>query len=85
MESKARAAYEDDPDIVNDLEYGCNQRWIGPKNESVDEVFVGDLPDDVSEPELQRLFENGVGLTPTHSCIKPNFNNPRAHACAFVA
>ncbi|CAO2651140.1 Nn.00g094370.m01.CDS01 [Neocucurbitaria sp. VM-36] len=61
---------EDDPVITQDRSCGCNDSWIGPKNETVTELFVGDLPDDVQVHELKHLFEQQVGITPSQVDIK---------------
>ncbi len=65
-----RAYPENDPAITGDAQYGCSQLRIGPDNTSVDEIFVGDLPEDVQEFEIKHLFEQ-LGISPTRVVIRP--------------
>lgn len=60
------------PSIVNDVEYGCDENWIGPKNKSVTELIVFEIPDDredddqkVLELKVQEHFERNSGV-PVH-------------------
>ena len=61
---------EDDPVITQNRSSGCHDNWIGPKNETVTELFVGDLPEDIQVHELQYLFEQQAGVRPSQIDIK---------------
>lgn len=72
---------EDDPEIVNDLVFGCCHTWIGNKNSTVNELWVGDLPAETRESEVRQMFEQMVKITPTAVSIKNNsFNKSPLHA-----
>ncbi|KAJ5030764.1 hypothetical protein J3E71DRAFT_359067 [Bipolaris maydis] len=53
--SSRRRQSEDDPKITGDSISGCGHTWIGPNNTTVKELWVGDLPPDVSESEILQL------------------------------
>jgi hypothetical protein len=76
---------DNDIAITQDQEYGCYIDWIGPKNESVNELFVKDLPEDIREPELEDLFRErlGVRLTSVKIAFRsslPQYSQSRKHA-----
>ena len=56
---------EDDLAITQDREYGCYIDWIGPHNDTVNELFVKDLPVNVQDAELEALFHDRLGIRPT--------------------
>lgn len=61
---------EDDPTITQNRTTGCHDLWIGPKNETVTELFIGDLPDDVQGHELRSLFEQQIGISPSQVDVR---------------
>lgn len=61
---------EDNRAITQDREYGCYIDWIGPQNETVNELFVKDLPEDVQDAELEVLFQERLGVKPTSINIR---------------
>ncbi|KAF2629709.1 hypothetical protein BU25DRAFT_272384 [Macroventuria anomochaeta] len=61
---------EDDPAITQDQEYGCYIDWIGPRNETVNELFVKDLPENIQDAELEALFLGRLGVKPTSVKVK---------------
>jgi|SRR5690242_5309146 len=75
---------ENDPAITQDRDYGCYENWIGPHNETVNELYVKDLPEDVEPSELEAMFHSRLGVKPTSINIKslPQLHH-RTHA--FVA
>jgi hypothetical protein len=76
--------FEADPAITADREHGCNHDWIGPSNNTVDEIYVNNLPEDIRKADLHNLFLEKIGVEPTTICIlsKIGFAD-RKHA--FVA
>ncbi|KAJ4381258.1 hypothetical protein N0V86_003607 [Didymella sp. IMI 355093] len=71
--------------ITQDQEYGCYIDWIGPKNESVNELFVKDLPEDIREAELENIFQERLGVRLTSVNIGsrsslPQYSQSRKHA-----
>ena len=76
---------EDDPEITQDLEKGCHSHWIGPKNETVKEVFIGDLPEDIQAAEIECLFKQRISVIP--ACVAlpaPVGNRHQLRRHAFV-
>ena len=76
---------EYDPAITQDPEAGCNFDWIGPQNETVNELFVKDLPEDIRDTELEALFHGRIGVKPVAikiaSASQPHYNlQGRKHA-----
>jgi hypothetical protein len=65
-----RISSEDDPAITGDLSSGCHEHWIGEHNETVTELFMGDLPLDIQEEELENLFAQLAGVRPTNVVVK---------------
>ncbi|KAF1851824.1 uncharacterized protein K460DRAFT_42107 [Cucurbitaria berberidis CBS 394.84] len=77
---------EDDPVITQNRSSGCHDTWIGPKNETVTELFVGDLPDDVQVHELKQLFEQLAGISPSQVDIKHAHEQHHHHRLhAFIS
>ncbi|KAJ4369063.1 hypothetical protein N0V83_006146 [Neocucurbitaria cava] len=76
---------EDDPDTIQDRVAGCHDNWIGPKNETVTELFVGDLPDDVQPNELKDLFVQHVGIKPSLIDIKYSLEQQPSRLHAFIS
>jgi hypothetical protein len=76
---------EDDPAITQDHEHGCHTNWIGPQNTTVTEVYIGDLPEDIRDAELEALFQDRIGVKPksinARSATHSQYNHPtRKHA-----
>jgi hypothetical protein len=78
--STRRRISEDDPNITGDSVSGCGHTWIGPHNTTVKELWIGDLPQDVSESELLQLFEQTVKVTPTAVSLRSNTGRSPFHA-----
>ncbi|CAI6263425.1 unnamed protein product [Periconia digitata] len=51
------------PDIVNDMESGCDSYRIGPKNTTVKKLYVSNLPDGIKEQELLIQFRKQADAT----------------------
>ncbi|USP81160.1 hypothetical protein yc1106_08434 [Curvularia clavata] len=83
--SNRRRLSEDDTSITGDSVYGCGHTWIGPKNTTVKELWIGDLPPDVRENELKQLFDKTVGITPLSISVKSNTVKGHVHAFANFA
>ncbi|XPS72177.1 hypothetical protein M3J09_004343 [Ascochyta lentis] len=76
---------EDDLAITQDYKHGCHIDWIGPQNTTVTEVFVKNLPEDVQDAELERLFQDSIGVKPksinARSALQAQYNySGRKHA-----
>ena len=73
--------FEADPAITGDREHGCNHDWIGPSNNTVDEVYVNNLPENIQKADLHNLFLDKVGVEPTAISILTKIGYPdRKHA-----
>ncbi|KAJ6200988.1 hypothetical protein J3E72DRAFT_372172 [Bipolaris maydis] len=83
--SSRRRQSEDDPKITGDSISGCGHTWIGPNNTTVKELWVGDLPPDVSESEILQLFEQTIGITPIAISLRHNAGKGPFHAFATFA
>lgn len=57
--------YEPNRAITEDQQYGCSEDWIGPLNETVNELFLKDLPIDIQESEIEATFFDRIGVKPT--------------------
>lgn len=66
------------PDIVNDREYGCDSKWIGPKNTKVTELFVGSFPQDTTRDDLRGFFEQAANVKVTDVVIRFGAQMPHA-------
>jgi hypothetical protein len=77
-----RRLSEDDPTITGDSVSGCGHTWIGPKNLTVSELWIGDLPADVGEDELIQLFKQTVGVTAIAISLRNKFPQNGTHAFA---
>lgn len=75
-----RGSSEEDPNITGDRTSGCHEYWIGPKNETVTELFVGDLPTDARAEEVKQLFEQHIGISPGNISVKISSPYGRCHA-----
>lgn len=53
-----------DTSITNDKEFGCDFNYIGPKNTTVRQLYVRNIPDCISVPEIRTLFLNHAKATP---------------------
>jgi hypothetical protein len=58
------------PNVVNDSEFGCDENWIGPKNTSVNHLFVFDIPNmrderdhRMLESKVHEYFERNAGIS----------------------
>ncbi|KAH9875186.1 hypothetical protein J1614_004676 [Plenodomus biglobosus] len=67
---KTRQTSEDDPAITGNRLTGCHEQWIGPENVTVNELFVGDLPMDVSSGEVKKVFEQQMGVVPANVSVR---------------
>ncbi|KAH9865011.1 hypothetical protein IAQ61_008957 [Plenodomus lingam] len=67
---KTRHNSEDDPSITENRLTGCHEQWIGPENVTVSELFVGDLPSDISAGEVQKMFEQQMSILPAHVSVR---------------
>ncbi|KNG44967.1 hypothetical protein TW65_08208 [Stemphylium lycopersici] len=76
---------EDDPAVTGDAVSGCGHTWIGPKNTSVNELWIGDLPQDIHEDELVLLFQQAVKISPTGISLRSNSLKGPFHAFATFA
>ncbi|OAL50025.1 hypothetical protein IQ07DRAFT_44781 [Pyrenochaeta sp. DS3sAY3a] len=63
---------EDDTRITRNYRTGCDVTWIGPENQTVDELFVDYLPEGVKAEELKQMFEVETGVTPWSIEIRQN-------------
>ncbi|KAL1792765.1 hypothetical protein ACET3X_009272 [Alternaria dauci] len=81
-----RRLSEDDPTITGDSVSGCGHTWIGPKNATVNELWIGDLPPDAGEEELIQLFKQTVGVTATAISLRSRLphNGPHNGIHAFA-
>ncbi|KAF2829781.1 hypothetical protein CC86DRAFT_464288 [Ophiobolus disseminans] len=70
----------DNPQVINDKVYGCSEKWIGPENNSVNELFVNDLFDDVSPEEVMGMFTHMVAITPLRAHVTSTSTGNRSHA-----
>lgn len=59
----------EDPAITGDRIAGCGPSWIGPKNTTVLELFIGDVPDEVETTDLESLFSKQMNMMPTKVII----------------
>lgn len=71
---------KDDPIITNDPLRGCHHTWIGPENEDVNELFIGDLPGDVQAQEVEAMFFHVVNIKPTRVNVRKSMSSVRPHA-----
>jgi hypothetical protein len=53
---------QNDPIIVDDLEYGCTEFTIGPKNDRVNQLIIFDFPTKSSPDELKKFAEKYLGF-----------------------
>jgi hypothetical protein len=73
----AKGWVQDDPAIINDSQRGCHARWIGPENHTVNELYVGHLPDNCQEEEIKDMFVREIDIMP----VRANIVEPaRQHA-----
>lgn len=77
-----RRSSEDDPAVTGDAVSGCGHTWIGPKNASVNELWIGDLPQDIHEDELVQLFQQAVKISPIGISLRSNSVKGPFHAFA---
>ncbi|KAH8730597.1 hypothetical protein GQ44DRAFT_823310 [Phaeosphaeriaceae sp. PMI808] len=70
----------DDTDITSDKIRGCNHTWIGPENADVNELFVGDLPEDIQKEEIHDMFVRDMGIVPSEVTVKFKPQAVRRHA-----
>jgi hypothetical protein len=79
----SRGRTVDDPAIIGDTLRGCHQKWIGPENHTVNELFVSDLPDDVQDNEVKEMFAREINIPPLRVTIKKQPSATHAHAFAL--
>ncbi|KAF1949223.1 hypothetical protein CC80DRAFT_279064 [Byssothecium circinans] len=60
--------------VVNDKESGCDAQSIAPKNESVRKLYVTNLPNNVSEPELLAVFQAKAGVSRVEMKMNPGMD-----------
>ena len=77
-----RRLSEDDPTITGDSVSGCGHTWIGPKNLTVNELWIGDLPPDAREDEIIQLFKQTVDVTATAISLRSRLPQNGTHAFA---
>ena len=77
-----RRLSEDDPNITGDSVSGCGHTWIGPKNLTVNELWIGDLPPDAREDEIIQLFKQTVDVTATAISLRSRLPQNGTHAFA---
>ncbi|OWY45005.1 hypothetical protein AALT_g3870 [Alternaria alternata] len=80
-----RRLSEDDPNITGDSVSGCGHTWIGPKNLTVNELWIGDLPPDAREDEIIQLFKQTVDVTATAISLRSRLPQNGTHAFATFA
>lgn len=71
---------KDDPVITSDPLRGCHHTWIGAENDEVNELFVGDLPEDVQATEVEAMFVHVVKIKPTRVTLRTSMSSDRPHA-----
>ena len=71
---------KDDPRIINDRLRGCHHNWIGPENDEVDELFIGDLPEDVNAHEVDAMFLHFANIKPMRVILRTSAGLVRLHA-----
>jgi hypothetical protein len=79
----SRSRTVDDPAIISDPLRGCHQKWIGPENHTVNELFVSDLPDDVKDNEVKEMFAREINIPPLRVIIKKQPGATHSHAFAL--
>ncbi|KAJ4356339.1 uncharacterized protein N0V89_004371 [Didymosphaeria variabile] len=75
--------FEADPKITNDEKFGCDYNFIGPKNNTVRQLYVKNLPGDVQDNELRTLFQECAGVRPAKLEIKYGDHKDFIHAFAI--
>ena len=70
----------DIPEKVNDKVRGCGEKWIGPENTDVNELFVADLFDDTDPEEVMGMFTYMIGITPSKAVVRQTQFGHRSHA-----
>jgi hypothetical protein len=72
--------------IVDDMEAGCSHDRIGPKNKTVTELHVGNLPVGIAKEELGNFFQQRGKVTPTEVILKSGSSvNHFTHAFVHFA
>lgn len=61
---------DSNPNITKDKEFGCDHDFIGPKNSTVRQLYVRNLPEGTTGHEIRRFFEEHAAITPTMVDIK---------------
>jgi hypothetical protein len=79
----SRGRTVDDPAIISDSLRGCHQKWIGPENHIVNELFVSDLPADVQDYEVKEMFAREINIPPLRVTIKKHTSATHSHAFAL--
>ncbi|KAJ4297564.1 hypothetical protein N0V90_005456 [Kalmusia sp. IMI 367209] len=75
------ASYQYDEHIINDSEYGCHTHWIGPKNDTVRQLYVKNIPGDVQGREIEAVIRQIAGVTPSNLELKrSSYNDEVSHA-----
>lgn len=71
---------KDDPAITGDAIRGCGHTWIGPENHDVNELFIGDLPENIQPREIEIMFSSTINIAPARVIVKTPSFSTRAHA-----
>lgn len=78
------ASFTADLDITNDKESGCAFNFIGPKNNTVRQLHLKNLPNDIQGSDIQDMFKAETGVLPAGSEVKyKTESNEPLHAFVF--
>ncbi|KAF2116597.1 hypothetical protein BDV96DRAFT_30013 [Lophiotrema nucula] len=53
---------EPDPSVTGDRVYGCDESWIGPENEMVVKLWIGNIQDNVTVADVRLFFQKLFGI-----------------------
>lgn len=70
----------EDSNITRNHDSGCNHAWIGPENNTVDELFVSDLPVGIRPDEVCSIFKDYLNIVPKHATVRANNSGKPSHA-----
>ena len=68
-----------DTNITKDKEFGCDLNFIGPKNTTVRQLHVQNIPDSISAPEIRTFFQNCAKVMPNSIDIKSGGDRKEFH------
>jgi len=75
--------FQADSSIINDLIHGCSENFIGPQNDTVNQLYVRNMPGDVKKDEIRGFFVKNASVHP--SCIEMRYSlNQREVTHAFI-